>query len=451
MANEKPDVSPAPSIVPIPDVTAGPEEAVRPAFQTDAFLGGETKNVAEEKLPSLGAPPQIVKRGGVGFLTALAMSVLAAGGGAYLALFAQSRADIIHKSGMANFIPVSAPQIPSSNNNAGLQQLMTRVAALEAELLAIQTRLGAPTPVIPATNLSGAAQPDSSVSPSAIPQSPSVNLADVGVMKGELAGVSGRITAIETRLAALDPTGAGGAIVAGLQADIAGLKSVIASLQQQAASAPSPATTFALITLAEASNRSGPFMVEFETLRAAMPGVSEVLALEPFARSGAPTRQVLEERFAALGPAVAASAVGAKKETGFLAWVKALFSDMVKVQEAPNANSATSTSAIERAKVKLDQGDYSGAVEELGAIAGPPVLVTDWVTSAKKRLELESRINAVRGAAARAHATALVPQAPLITGQIPAMTNKIIPAPAPPPAPVPAAVPPASKIQGLNP
>jgi hypothetical protein len=450
MADKKSDVA-SPLEAPSPPVT---HAQTPPAFEADAFLASndaktspkvETKPAVEPARSNSGAT--IVKRGGVGFFTALLMSTIAAGGGAYLALFAQSRPDLIDKFGARAFIPTPA-QVPSTGQGVtNLAPLTLRVSALESELLSLQSKLGVSPPVVLPPNGDGAAPSTNAPAPNAGLPLPLPNTADIGVMKGELSGISGRVTAIETRLAALDPTGAGGAIVAGLQADIASLKSIIANLQQQAATAPSPAVTFALINIAEAANRSGSFMVEYETLRAAMPGVSEVVALEPFARSGVPTRQVLEERFASLAPAVAASVASEKKEIGLVAWVRSLFSDMIKVQPAPDAQSSTPNGAIERAKIKLDQGDYGGSIEALSAIVGPPPIVTDWITQAKRRLELESRISAVRGAAARVPASPVAPQSPLISGQLPSIN---LPTPTPTvPAPVVPA--PAAKIQGQNP
>jgi hypothetical protein len=443
MADEKSELPPAstepsaPSTAPL----SAPAPALAPVFEADAFLAAKTKPSAHDKAaPAVAAanPPQVIKRGGVGFVTALAMSILAAGGGAYLALLAGSRPDLLQQAGVANFLPKPAAAVAPQGSS---------------ELLAIQTRLGTTPTTGPAVPVPPDVAPKSgdtnTISPpvgaTMTPSAP-LNTADIGVMKGELQGISGRVIAIETRLAALDPTGAGGAVVAGLQADIASLKSIIGTLQQQAATAPSPAVTFALINIAEAANRSGPFMVEYETLRAAMPGAPEVVALEPFARTGVPTRQLLEERFAALGPAVVAAAAADKKESGLVAWIRSLFADMVKVQPAPDANGTGSNGAVDRAKVKLDQGDYAGAIDALNSVVGAPSVVTEWVSGAKKRLELESRISAVRGAAARvpvagAPTPQSAPQAPLIGGQIPAL----------PSLQAQPAAPPVANVQGQNP
>jgi hypothetical protein len=268
--------------------------------------------------------------------------------------------------------------------------------------------------------------------------------ADTGTLKAELQGISGRVTAIETRLGALDPTGTGGAIIAGLQADIAGLKAIISSLQQQVAAAPSPAVTFAVVNLADAASRPGPFTVELETLRAAMPNVPEVAALDAFAKTGVPTRELLQERFASLAPALAAVQTAAPKDTGMVSWFKGLFAGMIKVQSAPDANGTSSDAILARAKTKLDQGDFAASIDEVATIATPPVAITEWIAAGRKRLELESRISAIRGAVGRASVP--IP-APLLTPMSPPATTPL----PPPPVPIPANKAPAGPSQGTNP
>lgn len=396
MADEKPTLPPARKTVPDPvfDTDTMPNSARKPDLKvaTEDFLA--SRNADVPSTPAYAAPkPQPVAttiyRGGVGLVTATLLSIFAAGGGAYLALFALSKPDILQRSGIASFLPQVQPS-PTININAqAIDALAARVSIVERELSTVKLRMG---PV--------SEESTSSAAEVATPQPAPV--ADTGAIKAELQGISGRVIAIETRLAALDPTGAAGAIIAGLQADIAGLKSLVGTLQQQMAAAPSPAVTFAVVNLAEAAARSGPFMIEFETLRTAMPNVAEVAALEPFARTGVPTRELLRERFGELEPAIVAQPAEAKSETGLWAWFKGLFADMIKVQPARNGDGTSALAILERAKAKLDQGDLAASLEDVATISTPPALVTDWLKSGRKRLELESRVSAVRAAMGRA-------------------------------------------------
>lgn len=379
------------------DSTVTPEPKVEKKPVSDPFLDAQLRAVgsgsarAKTSEPSASSPvfPSSTptapspRRGGVGLFTVLVFSTAAACGGAVLALVALGQPGLMKQIGLGQLVS----QTQADPNQAGQQMaaVAARLAALEGRV----TRLEGPKPT------PQAAPP---VDPTAPAPAPPV---DTAALDGELKGVSGRVTAIETRLAALDPTGAGGAIIASLQAEIAGLKIMVQTLQSQAAQAPSPGVTFAVINLVEAASRPGPFWPEFETVRAALPGLPEVAALEDFARKGVPTRTLLQERFAALAPAIAASDFAAQKESGFWGWIKGFFADLVRVEKVADVNGTSAQSSLLRAKVKLDQGDLAAAVEEVKAISPAPTVAAEWIEGAQNRLTLESRLAAVRGAVER--------------------------------------------------
>ncbi|HCP64980.1 MAG TPA: hypothetical protein DIU09_10380, partial [Hyphomonadaceae bacterium] len=122
-------------------------------------------------------------------------------------------------------------------------------------------------------------------------------------------------------------------------------------------------------------------------------------------------RTLLQERFAALEPAIVASDRAAQKESGFWGWIKGFFADLVRVEKVADVNGTSAQSSLLRAKVKLDQGDLAAAVEEVKAISPAPAVVTEWIDGAQGRLTLESRLAAVRGAVERG-TRAPPPQAP---------------------------------------
>ena len=424
------------------DSTVTPEPKVEKRPVSDPFLDAQLRagSATNSKTAELGASAPVfpttssettrARRGGVGLFTVLIFSTAAACGGAVLALVALSQPNMMKQIGLGQLVAQDQP-------DSGGQ-----VAAVAARLAALEGRV---------SRLEGAkpsqAQTPGPADPAAPGPAPAAAPAvDTAALEGELKGVSGRVTAIETRLAALDPTGAGGAIIASLQAEIAGLKIMVQTLQSQAAQAPSPGVTFAVINLVEAASRPGPFWPEFETVRAALPGLPEVAALEEFARKGVPTRTLLQERFTALEPAIVASDRAAQKESGFWGWIKGFFADLVRVEKVADINGTSAQSSLLRAKVKLDQGDLAAAVEEVKAISPAPEVVTEWITGAQNRLALESRLAAVRGAVERG-TRAPPPQAPSPTP--PAATSApigIIPA-TPDPVATPKA-PPAPQKQG---
>jgi hypothetical protein len=109
----------------------------------------------------------------------------------------------------------------------------------------------------------------------------------------------------------------------------------------------------------------------------------------------------LQERFAALEPAIVASDRAAQKESGFWGWIKGFFADLVRVEKVADVNGTSAQSSLLRAKVKLDQGDLAAAVEEVKAISPAPAVAAEWIEGAQNRLTLESRLAAVRGAVER--------------------------------------------------
>ena len=381
------------------DSTVTPEPKVEKRPVSDPFLDAQLRagsatssktaesGVSAPVFPTTPSETTRGRSGGVGLFTVLLFSTAAACGGAVLALVALSQPNMMKQIGLGQLV---APD--QSESGAQVAAVAARLAALEGRV----SRLERAKPAAAQTQPPGPADP-AAPAPSTAP-APTV---DTAALEGELKGVSGRVTAIETRLAALDPTGAGGAIIASLQAEIAGLKIMVQTLQSQAAQAPSPGVTFAVINLVEAASRPGPFWPEFETVRAALPGLPEVAALEDFARKGVPTRTLLQERFTALEPAIVASDRAAQKESGFWGWIKGFFADLVRVEKVADINGTSAQSSLLRAKVKLDQGDLAAAVEEVKAISPAPEVVTEWITGAQNRLALESRLAAVRGAVER--------------------------------------------------
>jgi hypothetical protein len=148
---------------------------------------------------------------------------------------------------------------------------------------------------------------------------------------------------------------------------------------------------------------------------------------------------MLQERFGALGPALAAAAAATKKEGGLVVWIRSFFTDMVKVTPAPTANGSGNEDVLARARSKLDQGDLSGSVDDLATLPTPPTAVVDWIASARKRIELEGRLSAVRGVASRP----VVPQPVAQSVSLPTVAAPIAPT-----TPAPITTP---QSQGKNP
>jgi hypothetical protein len=428
---------------PRPDDAASPKAHDHAGLASDPFARTEANDA-----PATSGSANSSRRG-IGLFTATAMSTLAAVGGAYLALFIQARPDLMVSAGLSRVLP--QPAADAAINPA----LASRLSTLETDLAALEARVArlgaatppttapttggpglagpatpggasgpATTPVTPPTGPAAAtpANPQAGAPPATAPlQAPPAAIVAAAPTATELAALGGRVTAIETRLAALDPTGAGGAVIAGLQTEIATLKVLVARLQGQVDSAPPAGVTLAVVALAEAASRNGPFLQEFETVRAALPGVPEAASLADLARTGAPSRALLAERFTGLAPAIAALEAQSRDEGGLTGWFRSIIASLIRVEEPATTEGAGSTALLTRAKLKLDQGDLAGAIAEVGEISPQPDAVRAWLSGAKARLELERKLAALRGAVeggayARTEAPVNPAQAPAAAG-----------------------------------
>ena len=446
-----------------PATGADPFEAARQRAGAALPAGdGAAARSAAPARPEAPAAGQPARRSGTGFVTVLAMSLLAAAGGAAGGAALMSRPQLL--AGLGITLPGAAGTDAS------------RLAGLQADLEALRERLGrletrVPSAVQPAQAggpppgaVPGAEpgpQPAATSAPApAVAQLPAPGPAapapDIAPLRQELAGFAGRLTAIETRLAALDPTGSGGAMIAGLQADVARLRVAVQQLEAQAASGPPVAATLAVLSLVEAAGGPAPFVPAFESARAAIPGLPELAALEPFARSGAPTRTQLEQRFAGLAPAVAQMQAQTESGTGITGWFQRLFANMVRVERADAAAGTGPAAALARARARLEEGDLAGALREMETITPAPDPVRAWVAGARARLDLEAALAAVRGAvqrpAASASASASASAARPVTAQpVPTVPGPAAPEPvsdSPAVAPPPAGSGPAAPTQG---
>lgn len=430
-----------------PAAPAAPEEPLE--SRVDRALRMEIPDAGSVKDEAAEPAPRPV-RAGMGFGGVLVMSVLAAVGGAGLALYAPA-------------IPGLAAVLPASGGGVSAQALEATRSALTERLNGLDQRIAmleqaaakasaAPSaapaaPASTATDEPKLAMPPTAAAPAALAPAPAAPAAVAAVPAApEVARIDfdalvARVAGIETRLTALDPTGSAGAVIAALQTDVAALKAQVETLRlaaAQAAAGPSPAAAFAVLSVAQAAARSAPFPGEHQALAAALPNAPEVAALAPFARTGAPTPQQLAEDW----PAIEANVLTAMREAAasegdWLSRIGAMLSGLVQVRAtgAPTGNGADAIAA--RVRLRLDRDDLAGAVSEVARLTGAPAAAAaDWRRQAEARLALDARIAALRGAIDRPRPAA--PVAPVLPpASAPAVANPV-PAPAPVPVPAPA-------------
>lgn len=153
------------------------------------------------------------------------------------------------------------------------------------------------------------------------------------------------------------------------------------------------ARALGLAALSEAASGSGPFEAERAALARVWRGQSDLAALESIARSGAPTRGELAERFP--GEATREAAGGAQRFWG-----------LVEVRPAEGAEGEGPSSIVARAERQLERGNLAGAVSAVEELEGDPAqAAADWLRGARARLEIERRLASLRSALSEAAAT----------------------------------------------
>ena len=197
---------------------------------------------------------------------------------------------------------------------------------------------------------------------------------------------------VETRLTRMPSTEE----VAALVAEVRRLQEELPAVAAEArAAAITSRASFAVVAAAEASRSSGPFEQAYVSLQALLPDDPNVAALAPLARTGAPTRAELSDRFDAIDNAVIRAARQAQAGAGFWGRIQAALAQWIIVRRAGEGD--TPAGVVERTAQRLAADDLAGAVQELNTLSGAPKQVARaWLNDAQRRLEIDQRIGAIR-------------------------------------------------------
>ena len=162
-----------------------------------------------------------------------------------------------------------------------------------------------------------------------------------------------------------------------------------------AASASSVAEAALALSAIEAASRQGrPFEADYRALRAALPTSDAVRALGPLAASGAPTLGDLKDDFH--DAAEAARRTVPKEESGDWGWINKFFGGAVTVRKADGSGDDP-FALISRAGEALEEGDLDAAVAYTARLDGAPgAAMSGWTEAAKRRISLETSLEAVR-------------------------------------------------------
>ena len=154
--------------------------------------------------------------------------------------------------------------------------------------------------------------------------------------------------------------------------------------------------------LADAAETSRPFVGELAALERLTPQNDLLTGLTPLAETGAPTRAALAAGFPEVATRAAAALHAPPKGSSALDRVLAALGRLVTIRRIDDVAGTTPDAALARAERALSDGDLKGALAEVEALPSPARDATaEWRQGARRRLDIEKRIEALRARALR--------------------------------------------------
>lgn len=224
-------------------------------------------------------------------------------------------------------------------------------------------------------------------------------LAQAGALPADGANVTSRVYAlqaglrdVQTQLGQIPSSSE----IAGLAAEVQRMQQELPAIEASSRSASEAArAAFAVAAAAEASRSSGPFEQSYASLQALLPSDPNVAALAPLSRTGAPTHSELRDRFANIEVDIIRAARQAQAGAGFWGRLQAAMAQWVTIRRRGEGD--TPDGVVERAEARIAADDLAGAIQELTRLTGPAAQVAaPWLADARRRLEIDTRLAAVR-------------------------------------------------------
>lgn len=293
---------------------------------------------------------------GIGMGTALALAVVAAGVGAAGGAVAPRVPALA--AALDNVAPAGETASPIED---------TTTATLDARLDQLEALINAP--LVEAASADGAEN----------------TTARVFALQAGLRDIEQRLTQMPSS-----------AEVATLVTEVRRLQEELPAVAQEARAAATAArASYAIVAASEASRSSGPFEQAHAQLAALLPGDANVAALEPLARTGAPTRSELQDRFERLDNEIIRAARQSQAGAGFWGRIQAALAQWIVIRRADSGD--TPEGIVARAEQALAGDRLDLAIQELNRLpAQPKRAAQDWITDAQRRLEIDQRIAAIR-------------------------------------------------------
>lgn len=197
---------------------------------------------------------------------------------------------------------------------------------------------------------------------------------------------------VETRLGQMPSTEAVNALVA----EVRRLQEELPAVAAEARSAATAArASYAVVAAAEAARSSGPFEQAHAALATLLPNDPNVAALEPLARTGAPTRIELRDSFARLDNEIIRAARQSQAGAGFWGRIQAMLAQWIVIRRAGSGD--TPEGIVERAQQYLAADRLDAAIQELNRLPEAPKRAAQtWINDAQRRLEIDTRLAAIR-------------------------------------------------------
>ncbi|MBL8544143.1 MAG: hypothetical protein JNJ63_10085 [Hyphomonadaceae bacterium] len=197
---------------------------------------------------------------------------------------------------------------------------------------------------------------------------------------------------IETRLGQMPSS----AEVTALVGEVRRLQEDLPAVAAEARAASTAArASYAVVAAGEASRASGPFEQAHAQLAALLPNDPNVAALEPLARTGAPTRQELRDRFERMDLDIIRAARQSQAGAGFWGRIQASLAQWIVIRRADAGD--TPEGIVERAEGALAGDRLDLAIQELNRLpAAPKRVAQPWINDATRRLEIDRRMAAIR-------------------------------------------------------
>ena len=363
----------------------------------------------------------MVRKRGPGWLSSLAMMLLAAAGGGVLgygtaryapewrgapgfaALAAQQEAragTLVALSERVEALEESRAGIPETAGAAARAALETQLAGLRTQIDARQEEDAGDRARLDrlarrVAMLESAGERDGA-SPEEVTRSLSALTGRVDALSQRLDGFGERIRSAET--AGDDIAGQtdslGAREIASLEADLADLQKELDLIARQPPQTGSLGKAALALTQIEAAARRGqPFPAALSDLSAAMPEAGAVRRLAPIAQTGAPTLDMLAKRFPEMTAAVR-GARGSDTGGGTPGLAGRIFGDAIEVRRD---DEPSLTATLETAGTALESGDLGGAIAALETLDGDAAdRAAPWLDEARSRRTLERSLDSLR-------------------------------------------------------